>query len=99
MSTAGLKFDSEKLDWTLLPARPTAEVVKVLQHGAEKYARDNWQELSDPKQRYLAALLRHAFALVDGEEIDPESGLPHAAHIGCNALFLTHFHLEDNNDN
>jgi hypothetical protein len=33
-------------------------------------------------------MLRHAFAIQRGEINDPESGLPHAAHIMCCAAFI-----------
>jgi hypothetical protein len=32
-------------------------------------------------------MLRHLIALLDGEELDSESGLPHIGHIMCNAMF------------
>lgn len=96
---AGLKFDADKLDWTLLPVRPTEGIIRVLHAGARKYDRDNWQLVDDGERRYLAALIRHAMAIVQGEIFDPETGELHTSHIGCNALFLSHFQVERlNND-
>jgi hypothetical protein len=56
--------------------------------GAKKYARDGWKSLPDFENRYLAALIRHLVAYQNGEFTDPESGLPHLAHVLTNATFL-----------
>lgn len=64
------------------------DVAAVLTFGAAKYGPNNWQGLTDFDDRYYAAILRHVFALGTGEEIDPESGLPHLAHAACGLLFL-----------
>lgn len=87
----GVKFDAEKLDYTLLPFDPLAEVVKVLEFGAKKYARDNWQKVPNAERRYSAAALRHLIAREQGETSDPESGLPHLAHAACCVLFALWF--------
>jgi hypothetical protein len=87
----GRKDDKEKHKWGLLPMRETEEVIEVLMFGAEKYAPDNWKKVPDGEKRYLDAIFRHSAAIAKGEIIDPESGLPHAAHIGCSAMFLSWF--------
>lgn len=92
--TSGIKFDVDKLDWSLLPFEQLDQVVRVLAYGAEKYDRDNWQRLIDPQRRYFAATLRHLVAWRRGELVDSESGLSHLAHAACNLLFLLWF--EDN---
>lgn len=40
----------------------------------------NWDRLTNGKQRYTDAFLRHTMAYLEGEWLDPESGLPHLAH-------------------
>lgn len=84
----GRKDDATKLRYDLMPAIAEAKVVEVLTYGAKKYAPDNWRQVPDWRARYLAALLRHVAAWRMGEEIDPESGLPHLAHAVCSLLFL-----------
>ena len=84
----GLKFDADKLDYTLVPWSGLEEIVKVLEFGAKKYARNNWRAVPNHKQRYLAAALRHLVAYNQDEELDPETGLSHLAHAGCCLLFL-----------
>jgi hypothetical protein len=61
---------------------------RVLAFGANKYGDNNWRG----GLRYLricGAILRHLFAIMRGEDIDPESGLPHVDHLGCNWMFLS----------
>ena len=36
----------------------------------------------------LACATRHLIAMINGEEIDPESGLPHRGHVYCNICML-----------
>ena len=84
----GRKFDAGKVDYTLVPWDGLEEVVKVLEFGARKYARDNWQQVEGGMQRYQAAAFRHMIAYNQGEKADPETGLSHLAHAGCCLLFL-----------
>lgn len=84
----GVKHDQEKLRMDLLPFDALEEIARVLTYGAKKYNPDNWKKVPNAKARYEAALLRHYAAYQRGEAKDPESGLSHLAHLGCNALFL-----------
>jgi hypothetical protein len=84
----GRKFDGGKLRFDLIPPHSLEEMVKVLTHGAEKYAPDNWRHVPDAKRRYFAALERHLWAWKRGETIDPDSGIHHLAHAACNLFFL-----------
>jgi hypothetical protein len=87
-TSVGRKFDAGKLDYTLVPWDGLEEVVKVLEFGARKYARDNWQQVEGGMQRYQAAAFRHLVAYNQGEKVDQETGLSHLAHAGCCLLFL-----------
>jgi hypothetical protein len=84
----GMKHDSGKLDYTLVPWDGLEDVVKVLEFGANKYSRDNWRKVENAEARYMAAAFRHLVAHNFGEVNDPESGLPHLAHAGCCILFM-----------
>lgn len=86
--TAGMKFDTGKLDYTLLPWDGVEEIVKVLEFGAKKYDRDNWKHVSNAEVRYMAAAFRHLIAHNNGEKTDSETGLSHLAHASCCLLFL-----------
>jgi len=41
----GVKYDSGKPDYTLLPLDALEQVVEVLTFGAAKYDRDNWKKV------------------------------------------------------
>ena len=83
----GKKHDTNKPRMDLLPFDALVEVAKVMAVGAEKYGDDNWR-LVEPATRYEAALLRHYAAYKSNEVNDPETGLPHLAHMATNALFI-----------
>lgn len=83
----GIKYDSEKLKWDLLPYDVLEEVVKVFMYGIKKYERDNWKYVRDFQSRYINALQRHLSHYVQGSRTD-DSGLPIMAHIISNAIFL-----------
>ena len=89
MAGEGLKYDTGKLRWDLLQYDCIEDIVKILTFGAEKYGPNNWQGVEPFEDRYFAALMRHLVAYRNGEKIDPESGLSHLAHAGCNIMFLT----------
>jgi hypothetical protein len=84
----GMKFDADKPDYTLVPWDGLEEIVKVLEFGARKYARDNWKHVLGADTRYQAAAFRHLIAYNTGEKVDQETGLSHLAHAGCCLLFL-----------
>lgn len=84
------KFNQGKVDLSLLPATACYEEAKAWMFGMDKYGRDNWKKLWGDKtiQVAMGSLLRHAFAILDNEMYDKESGLHHAAHIRCNAAMI-----------
>jgi hypothetical protein len=84
----GLKYDTGKLRWDLLPMDCIEDVVKILTFGAEKYSANNWQNVEDGENRYFAALMRHLTTSRMGEKVDIESGLSHLSHAMCNIIFL-----------
>lgn len=87
-----IKFDDGKLDWSLMPFDSVEEILKVLEFGKKKYAAHNWSQGEGFKYtRVFNSLMRHLFAWFRGQDNDPETGLSHIAHAGCNILFLLHF--------
>ena len=94
----GMKYDSEKPDYTLIPPYALEETVKVLTFGANKYSPGNWKKLDSAWNRYFAAAQRHMWALQRNEENDPESGYHHAAHAVCCLLFMLELDKTCNSD-
>ena len=91
-STTAVKFDQGKLDWSLIPIDSVEEILKVLEFGKVKYDSWNWAKGEGFKySRVFNSTIRHLFAWFRGEDKDPESGLSHLAHAGCNILFLLYF--------
>jgi hypothetical protein len=91
----GVKYDDEKPRMHLLPPKATVEVAKVLTFGAQKYDEDNWRKIENLQNRYTSGALRHIFAHMDGEKLDPESGISHLAHALCCLLFKLEIELEE----
>lgn len=83
----GIKHDQEKPRLDLLPYEALEQVAKVLTFGASKYGKANWSNGIE-HSRLLAAAMRHLGKYSEGENVDPESGLPHIAHATCNLVFL-----------
>jgi hypothetical protein len=94
----GMKFDAGKLDYTLVPWDGLEEIVKVLEFGAKKYARENWRFVKFGETRYMAAAFRHLIAYQNNEDVDPETGLSHLAHAGCCLLFLLALEKQSGNN-
>lgn len=84
----GLKADTGKDAYHLVPWIAVRAVVRVLMFGARKYSPGNWAHVENARDRYFDAAIRHLVAWHAGERVDPESGLPHLAHAGCCVLFL-----------
>jgi hypothetical protein len=95
VTTGAVKYDEAKPDWSLVPLDALEMVARVMTYGAKKYAPDGWKGLPNFTNRYYAALLRHLTAWQAGEQFDPESGLPHMAHVLTNATFLMWGELEE----
>ena len=61
----------------------------VMAHGADKYGEYNWRNRDVRYSIYCESIDRHCMALAAGEDIDLDSGLPHAAHImACASIIL-----------
>lgn len=73
---------------------------RVMTGGAEKYGRFNWRDHTVSATVYYDAAQRHIMAWFDGEDLDPESGEPHLAHVMacCNIILDAQFRgmLNDN---
>lgn len=87
LAPVGVKHDQEKPRMDLLDPSFLEETAKVLGFGASKYAAHNWRGGIN-YSRLIAATYRHLGAINRGEDIDPESGLPHTGHLGCCIMFL-----------
>jgi hypothetical protein len=81
------RYNAGKPQYSLVDFKSLEDMVRVLEFGAQKYSRHNWKN-GLYASSILDSLLRHVAALIGGQFLDPESGLPHHGHIQCNAMFL-----------
>lgn len=74
----------------LIPIGALKALALVYGVGAQKYDDHNWRAGYRWSLSY-AALQRHLTAFWNGEDIDPESGLPHMAHAAWHCFTLITF--------
>lgn len=80
---------SKKLPMHLWPTTATAMGCLGLADGALKYGRANWRSAGVRASIYFDAANRHLAAWFEGEEADPDSGLPHLSHaLACLAIIV-----------
>jgi len=90
-STGGLRYNETKPKWSLVDFESLIPMVRVLEYGAKKYNAFNWKK-GLPYTETIESMLRHIYAFLNGEDLDPESGLSHIGHIMCNAMFLSYYY-------
>lgn len=62
------------------------QVAEVGTFGARKYTPNGWRSVPEGLDRYTDALWRHLLAEHQGQQLDADSQLLHAAHAAWNAL-------------
>jgi len=90
IGTGAIKYDAGKAPIfrgvvSYFP-RAVAAVAAVSGFGANKYAWHGWEGVDDGINRYSDAMVRHLLREGEGEVLDPDSGLLHAAHTAWGAL-------------
>lgn len=78
----------KKTPLQLLPPVFMAATAWVLKLGAKKYGPWNWRHNKVECQTYVGAIRRHLDAWQEGEDVDPESGQSHLAHIAASVAIL-----------
>lgn len=97
-SDPGAKLDGGKLivDQILgMFSHALEEVARVGTYGAGKYSVGGWQHVPNGKTRYADAGMRHWLRYKQGEDVDPESGLPHLAQCAWNALAVLELYMRE----
>lgn len=74
------KSSEDKPQLQLIPPVLNNETAKALSRGAVKHGPWNWRENKVEMMTYLGAIKRHVDLLLNGEDIDPDTG---AHHLGC----------------
>jgi hypothetical protein len=95
----GLKFDTGKLRYDLIPWDVMDEVAYILTFGAKKYEPRNWEKgmdwgrLSGAVHRHMALWEMAKIHGTDGK--DPETGRSHLAGAHCSLMFLHAYELRN----
>ena len=78
-----------KIPMHLWPETATATGALALMDGALKNERNNWRDAGVRASIYVDALRRHLARWWEGEDDDPDSGLPHEAHmLACLSILV-----------
>lgn len=74
-------------NFALVPTYPLGVLAELYNFGASKYDDHNWRKGYEWSKSYSAAM-RHLTAFWEGEDLDPESGLPHLASAAFHCFAL-----------
>lgn len=92
--TGGMRINKSKWRPSLVPTSLKKAVATVLWNSADvnggKYPVNNWKKGLSWTDT-MDSLERHMEAFKNGEDLDPESGLPHVWHIATNSAFLVEY--------
>ncbi len=99
----GMKYDTGKLDWSLLPWEVIETVVNRFTVGKDKYAKDSWKKLENGAERYESAMMRHFCEYKKGNiwDNDPKFKNHPSTHLQAmlwNAICLCWFELQKLNE-
>ena len=89
------RYGDSKRRVDLVPPALELGAAVSLAEGGDKYGPYNWRKDPVEAMTYAAALKRHIFAWMDGEDVDPESkaGKLHLEGIaGCVAILLDSYY-------
>ncbi len=67
----------KKAPMSVVPAPVLLELGLAMMEGARKYGRHNYRAVGVRYSVYYDAAMRHLMAAWEGEDYDPDSGLPH----------------------
>jgi len=82
------RIGASKLPLHLFPASAVAMGAVGMANGAMKYGRNNFRAERVRASIYAAAAQRHLHAWLEGEEVDPDDGVPHLGAVLANIAIL-----------
>jgi hypothetical protein len=83
----GVKFDTGKPRYDLMPPELLNAVSTILTYGAEKYNARNWEK-GMAWGRVFGAIMRHLWSWWGRQDKDDETGYSHLWHAACGLAFL-----------
>jgi hypothetical protein len=85
-----------KVPFSTLSGPVLAEVGLAMMEGALKYGRHNYRVSGVRAGVYFDAALRHLIAFWEGQDIDPDSGLPHIVKAAACCAVLRDSQIQGN---
>ena len=93
-----VRFNKGKLRVDLVPPEVTEIFAEVSQVSLKKYKERSWEKGQKLHSHLFASARRHLLKWEKGEDIDPESGLPHIYHAMWNVNAMAVFYKRDRGD-
>ncbi len=84
-----------KVPFQTLPMAVLAEMAVAHGEGAAKYGPHNWREGRVIASTYYGAAMRHLCAWIEGEDLDPDSGLSHLTKAMTSLAVLRDAQIQD----
>lgn len=88
MSNIALTYDDGKPPLANVPVAGIRAVARVQAYGHRKYGDFNNFRKGMEVSRNLSCAIRHIYAYMDGEDLDPESNESHLAHAATRLMFV-----------
>lgn len=88
----GTKADSGKAPLHMCPEEALIGMAHAFGYGAKKYDKWNYKKGIE-LTRLTDSLRRHTYAYLSGEDIDPESGLPHTWLMLANTAMIEYMRV------
>lgn len=85
----------QKTPFSTLSEPVIAEIGVAMLEGALKYGRHNYREIGVRTSVYYDAARRHLAAFWEGEDIDPDSGMPHIIKAMATLMVLRDAQIRD----
>ena len=92
-SSTGAEKGMKEARHDLIPGPALDLLARLYGKGAEKYAAHNWRKGYEWSKSYAAAQ-RHMLLFWEGEDIDPEMGLPHVTCAAFHMFALATYMIE-----
>lgn len=86
----------KKVPFSCVPTNVIGEIALGLMEGARKYGRHNYRVVGVRGSVYYDAALRHLNSWLEGEDIDPDSGLSHISKALSCLVVLRDAMMNDN---
>lgn len=90
IAASGAQKGTKAERFDLVPVYPLTLLARLYGAGAKKYAAHNWRMGYEWSKSYAAAQ-RHLTAFWDGEDIDPETGVPHVINVAFHMFALAQY--------